>query len=445
MSENIQIVLSPRRSAILSGHASKTQVLVRLRAPEVPADMPQRPPLNLALVIDRSGSMDGRPINEAVLAAKNVVKGLGPRDRLAIVAFNSTAEVLVSSRPVDEPEVFLSALDRIHANGNTALYDGWLLGSKEVAPHVGKDVISKVLLLSDGQANAGKTAADEIFADCAHLSGTGVYTSTFGLGDSFDERLLIGMATSGEGKGYFGKTATDLHDPFEEELGMLGALVAREVRLKLTPAPGVELSVRNEYRQRDGWHLMPLLSYGGEVWALVEATVPAGLEDPEDATRPLILAAKARFIDRHGERREAAVSTLRLERVGSAAFEAIVEDPGVARRAEELRAADLQRMAREASRDRDWRRAEELLHQAERECSNNPWVIEVIRRMMQDVRRRSYDHFGKSAFYAEQKMRNRQASLHERGDYSPEAQYDLPTYLRRKPDEGRDHRPGSST
>lgn len=437
-SQNPEIELIPRRAALVDGHANKVEVLVRLLAVEAPAELPPRPPLNLALVLDRSGSMAGRPLQEAVRAARNVVAGLDPRDRLAIVAFHSDTEVLVSSRPVDHQAPFSAALSRIGPGGQTALFDGWLQGASQVAPHTGPAAVSKVLLLTDGQANQGKTGATEIAEDCARLADTGVFTTTFGLGNHFDEMLLGAMAESGRGKAYYGESAEDLHEPFQEELGLLANLFTRGPRLRLETSVGARLKVRNLYRQDgDGLYLLPDLPFGGEVWALVEVELPQAALVQE--ARPLVLRAKAQFIRRDGSPGETETAVLRLEKMPPEAFAALAESSMVARRAEELRAADLQEEARRAAQNGDWVQVDALLAQARAEAANNPWVQEVIGGLEAYAKQRHREAFSKAGRYSSMKFRGRQKSRHELESYDPEAERGAEGFFKRKPKEGKSH------
>ena len=123
-----------------------------------------RPPLNLALVIDRSGSMAGSKLSYARKAARFLAGELTAADRLAIVTFDDEVNVLVPSQPVRDPLTFISAINTIQAGGCTALFDGWLAGATQVAQQLDPTALNRVLLLSDGQANEGLTDAAAIAA-----------------------------------------------------------------------------------------------------------------------------------------------------------------------------------------------------------------------------------------------------------------------------------------
>ena len=158
-------------------------VLIRVQAPDAPkSGLPERPRLNLAIVIDRSGSMSGQPLLEAKRAAAFMIDSLKATDRASVVTYDDEVTVVAASRHVDGTTYFKSAIAEIHSGGSTNLHGGWLKGAEEAAKHLAPKYTSRVLLLSDGQANAGMTNVNGIALQVAQLGDTGVTTSTYGLG-----------------------------------------------------------------------------------------------------------------------------------------------------------------------------------------------------------------------------------------------------------------------
>jgi len=159
-------------------------------------DVRPRQPLDLSLVLDRSGSMGGRPIQIAREAIARLIESLLPEDRVSVVAFDGR----VTISPSAPPSAALAARVRqIEARGSTNLYGGWLAGVKSVGEG------GRVILLSDGQANAGRFSEAPALAAQAELSYREFLTttSTIGIGEGYDEAVMAGMAHLGGGAHYF--------------------------------------------------------------------------------------------------------------------------------------------------------------------------------------------------------------------------------------------------
>jgi len=240
MSNGFDLTLTAARPALFDGQHNIVDVLVRVQAPDRPKNgLPERQPVNLAIVIDRSGSMSGHPLHEAKRAAGFMIDNLKSSDRASVVVYDDDVNVLIPSQQVENRLHFKSAISGVHSGGSTNLHGGWLRGAEEAAAHLNPRFISRVLLLSDGQANVGLTDLDEIATQCSKLADAGVSTSTHGLGEAFNEELMVAMARSGRGSNYYSETAESLLERFQEEFALLSALCARNIRLCLTPVPGV--------------------------------------------------------------------------------------------------------------------------------------------------------------------------------------------------------------
>jgi Ca-activated chloride channel family protein len=426
------ISLTPRRAAMLAGFDSSFEVLVRVAAPDVPPSAAgARTPLHLALVIDRSGSMNGQPLDEAKRAAEFVISSLAAGDRASLIAFDHAIETRMSLQDMSERAAFLRAIGGIGARGNTNLHGGWFGGAETLAPSANRETISRIILLSDGGANAGLTDPDAINRQCAELASTGVTTSTYGLGRNFNEDLMIGMARAGLGNNYYGETAEDLMDPFREEFALLNALCARGLELQLVPAAGVKAEVLNQYPNTDAGHWrLPDLAYGGEAWALVRLTVAAR---PEGAATTDLLTATVRYSDMAGEPRGLAPCGLTLPVVPATAYAAIAEDPLVLRRASEIEAAQLQLQARHAARHGDWDQVDVLLAKANELATHNPWLKDVVQELQHLATRRDEMLFSKEAAYSASRFSTRLSSSAE----GPVPGDEIALYLRRKAAQGK--------
>ena len=268
----------PLRPAVAADGASTLDLLLTIATPELPAGQVQpRPPLNLALVIDRSGSMAGRKLSYARKAARFLAGELTTRDRLAIVTFDGEVQVVVPSTPVADPLAFIAAINTIHSGGCTALFDGWLAGAMQVAEHLEPNALNRVLLLSDGQANEGLTNTAEIAAKVAGLTAKGISTSAFGLGDGFDEDLMGAMATSGDGTLAFIESPGQLADLYASELQGLAATAGRRVSLVVRAENGAELvdGLNDFPRNGDGSWQLPNLRAGQELQVGLKLQLPS--------------------------------------------------------------------------------------------------------------------------------------------------------------------------
>ena len=191
------------RSRAWEEGGSVRYLVADLSTPDAITPRPEAPALNMALAIDISGSMAGDKIDAARRAARAVAEALTQRDRLSIVAFDNTAELLLDARPMDADgrAAACAAIGGLVDRGGTNLFDGWLLAAERVALAMvaGPQASHRVLLLSDGQANQGLTERGEIAGHVGALLERGVVTSALGIGDGYDEELLGAIAEAGGG------------------------------------------------------------------------------------------------------------------------------------------------------------------------------------------------------------------------------------------------------
>jgi len=197
------------------------------------------PAVNLALAIDVSGSMAGEKLAGAKRTAIAVANSLTPKDRLSIVAFDDDVKVLLDARPMDEAgrQEAATAIRRLELGGSTNLSGGWLQAAERVAVAQERDPAAthRILLLSDGRANAGITSRTDLARHAGELLSRGLITSCVGIGDGYDEELLGAMAEAGGGR---------LHDAAEaDEIGeaVMGEL--SEGRATLVERATIRLSV----------------------------------------------------------------------------------------------------------------------------------------------------------------------------------------------------------
>jgi Ca-activated chloride channel family protein len=324
---NPSLHFRPLRPAVAADGATTLDLLITLRSPEQPAaQQKQRPGLNLALVIDRSGSMAGSKLSYARKAARFLAGELTERDRLAIITFDGSVNVLVPSQPVRDPLPFISAINTIHSGGCTALFDGWLAGATQVATQLDPAGLNRVLLLSDGQANEGLTDAEAIAAKVEGLTQRGISTSAFGLGSGFDEDLMGAMAAAGDGTLAQIESPKQLADLYASELQGLASTLGRKVSLGIRAKHGAELvDVLNDLPLSSaGNHQLPNLRYSQELSVGVRLQLPAWTPNQEIASVRLAWDAP----DQQG--RQTLIEHLTLPVQPQAELEGLEMDPEVA-------------------------------------------------------------------------------------------------------------------
>jgi Ca-activated chloride channel family protein len=224
-------------------------VLVEVTAPSAPRSK-ERSPVNLAFVIDRSGSMGGEKIDLAKQAVREALATLGERDRFSIVTYDDQIDVVVESTPATDEarRNAIARLAEVNARGSTNLSGGWLCGAEQVALHLTEEAVDRVLLMTDGLANKGITDPEALAHHAAELRARGVSTTTFGIGSDFDEALLQAMADAGGGHFYFIASAVQIRDHIASEVGETLEVVARDVALEVLAGEGVQVETLSPHR-----------------------------------------------------------------------------------------------------------------------------------------------------------------------------------------------------
>lgn len=349
----------PLRPAVAADAASSLDLLITITPPPPPPDGTNQPrrPLNLALVIDRSGSMSGTKLSYARKAARFLAGQLTAADRLAIVTFDDEVQVLVPSRPAGDPQPFIGAINTIHSGGCTALHDGWLAGAEQVAAQLEPSALNRVLLLSDGHANSGLTDQEQIAAHVAGLTQRGISTSAFGLGLDFDEDLMGAIATAGDGTLAHIESPHQLPDLYASELKGLANTAGRKVSIGIHAKNGAEvLDVLNDLpRTSYGNYQLPSLRLGQELNVGVRLQLPAWQPNQEVCSVRLAWDAPGDGV------RHKLIEHLSLPVKASADLEQLSRDEEVAEEFAVLQANRARRQAMEQLDRGDVRAAESTL------------------------------------------------------------------------------------
>ena len=200
-----------------------------------------RTPLNLCLVIDRSGSMEGQPLEYVKQACAHVVDLLTPNDVLSIVTFEEMVEVLMPPQPVTNKEAIKSGLSRLQAGNTTNLYDGISLAMQQVTQFIETNRATRMIVLTDGDPTAGIKDYNALVNHAGDLRNRGVSVTFLGFGPDYNEELLAGMAKRAGGNYYFIPQPQLIPEIFRAELDKLMTTVTRNMSLELKISRWVQM------------------------------------------------------------------------------------------------------------------------------------------------------------------------------------------------------------
>jgi ADP-ribosylglycohydrolase/uncharacterized protein YegL len=216
---------------IVHGRSDDVHLVIHFRAAKQASG--RSSPFAFGIVLDNSGSMGGKPLEEAKAAAQMVITHLGPEDRIAVVTFSDTARTII---PLQQPvsKAYLQALIAgIQVGGGTNLTAGWMQGRDEVAK-APEGMSRKLLLLTDGHTNVGITEPSQIRQIVAHgLEKERLRTSCLGFGDEYNEDLLNELSKVAAGALHDADSPEKFPAIFQQELDSLLNLSAQNIRVRL--------------------------------------------------------------------------------------------------------------------------------------------------------------------------------------------------------------------
>lgn len=200
-----------------------------------------RTPMNLCLVIDRSGSMEGPPLEYVKQACNYVVDMLGPTDILSIVTFEETVDVLMPPQRVTNKQPVKEGIQRIMPGNTTNLYDGLLLGSQQVMGVMDPGRATRMIVFTDGDPTAGIRDFPTLVNQAGDIRQRGITCTFLGFGPDYNEELLASMAKRAGGNYYYIPRPEMIPEIFRTELDKLMTGVARNLQLTVKAARWVTL------------------------------------------------------------------------------------------------------------------------------------------------------------------------------------------------------------
>jgi len=315
-----------------------TTLFVRFEFAAGKFEVANRSPLNVALVLDRSGSMQGEKIEQAKQAAIRVVEGLQKDDRISFVIYNHEVEAPIPNRSAAERERIIDLIKKIEADGYTNLGGGLEKGYELAQKAPKQDYVNRTILISDGLANRGETHPEVLAKWARDQYVRDLPTSTVGIGTDYDANLMEKIAVAGNGGYYYVESPDSINDIIAREFSSLFATVAEGSRLSIRPAEGAKLEkvVGFEVQQKDGAQSVdvPTLRSNDRKFLIAKLRIPALAAGSHD-----ILQAWIDYQDALHEGKPAKVETaLKIEAGGSPGADAVNWD--VQLDAEELSTTD---------------------------------------------------------------------------------------------------------
>ena len=234
----------PGRDCSMANGPAREQFLLELTAGGIAglgAHAGARTPLNLCLVIDRSGSMEGAPLEYVKQACTYVVDLLTANDVLSIVTFEETVDVLMSPQRVTSKQPIKDGIARLQAGNTTNLYDGIAIGLQQVLQTLESARATRMIVLSDGDPTAGIKDFSALVQHAGNVKSQGVTITFLGFGPDYNEELLAGMAKKSGGNYYFIPTPEMIPEIFRTELEKLMTVTARNLQFELKTARWVTL------------------------------------------------------------------------------------------------------------------------------------------------------------------------------------------------------------
>ena len=258
------------------------ELMLNMKIKGKEGQLQERTPVNLVLVIDRSGSMsDKGKIEYAKEAAKQIIAGLDKEDRLAVVAYSTDVELLYPIQFLKNKDGAASVVDSLYPTESTNLSGGLTAGIEQLNSIERGGYVNRVILLSDGLANVGITDLGELGRVASRASEKGIHITTMGLGVDYDENLMMSLAEYGAGNYYFIESPAQLASIFQKEFGQIAAAVAKDPVIRIGLAPGVSIEEVYGYawtKTADGVTEIKLGDFfgGQERDILVKFKVPVG-------------------------------------------------------------------------------------------------------------------------------------------------------------------------
>lgn len=282
LADTVTVTVETDKPVALAGQTQTAYLRIGLKG--CPAEiMKERAPVNVAIIIDKSGSMSGEKIEKAKEAAILALHRLQSSDIVSVVLYDSEVEVLVPATKMTQRDDIIRKIRRVSAGGSTALYAGVQNGAEEVRKFLSRNRVNRIVLLSDGLANVGPDSPSALGQLGANLVDEGISVTTIGLGLGYNEDLMTQLAYRSDGGHYFAETADELASVFDHEFGRALSVVAQDVSIEVICGEDmrpVRLLGREGIIKDRSVHLDIQNIYSEhEKYAILEVQIPAQAKD----------------------------------------------------------------------------------------------------------------------------------------------------------------------
>jgi Ca-activated chloride channel family protein len=254
-----------------------------------------RIPANIAIVLDKSGSMNGQKINYARQAAIHAINQLNKEDIVSVITYDTEVNILVPATKVTNKPRIEKLIHSIRVRGNTALFAGVSKGAAELRKFLSINKVNRVILLSDGLANVGPKSPIELGQLGASLAKEGISVTTIGLGLGYNEDLMTQLAGFSDGNHAFVEEPSDLVRIFQYEFGDVLSVVAQDVNIDIQCGKGIRpIRVLGRQGEIIGNHVsirMNQLYSSQEKFILLEVEVP----EHQEKTQALIATVNVNY------------------------------------------------------------------------------------------------------------------------------------------------------
>jgi Ca-activated chloride channel homolog len=237
LANQLTLNVSTGSSSVLADKKQTIPLRISLTGFQINSER-NRAPVNVGIVIDRSGSMSGEKIERAKEAAITAVEMLKPDDIISIITYDDSVNVLVPSTKLSDRSSIIQSIRNLQPGGSTALFAGVSKGAGEVRKFIDKEKVNRVILISDGIANVGPSSPGELGNLGSSLIKEGIAVSTIGLGTGYNEDLMTKLADKSDGNHAFVERSSELADIFRKEFRDLLSVVAQDVDITINLGEG---------------------------------------------------------------------------------------------------------------------------------------------------------------------------------------------------------------